>query len=130
MVFFVTVTVFQGTEPAQGKGSGSSSSPGNTSNRDPNFRKKLIKETGQNPPNADAHHNLPVKLAEWLKSIGLDVNKIDFGSWFDRVSHKGTNSEFIKDWESFKEMNIDATADRILNFARDLAMKYGVKPRF
>lgn len=49
------------------------------------------------------YHNLPVKEADWLKSRGLDVNNTDFGSWFDRASHQGTNSEFLKDWSSFRD---------------------------
>ncbi len=107
-------------------GGGNSSSSG----RDPNFRKKLAKDTGQNPSNADAHHNLPVQFSNFFDSKGINLNNTTFGSWVDRVQHSGMSNEFNQDWASYIRNNSTASTEEILNFARDLASKYGVDANF
>ena len=98
--------------------------------RDPKFRQNLAGRTGENPPDADAHHNLPVKLGEFFKKAGIDFQNSKFGSWVDRVQHQGMSKEFQADWESFAEINPNASKSKILDFARALADKYGVTSDF
>jgi hypothetical protein len=98
--------------------------------RDPNFRKNLADRTGINHENHDAHHNLPVKLNEYFNKAKIKYQNPKFGSWVERNIHQGMNKEFQTDWEAFAEQNPDASAKKIIDFARNLAKKYGVATDF
>jgi RHS repeat-associated protein len=98
--------------------------------RDPSFRKNLADRTGNNPDNYDAHHNLPVKLHEYFTKAKINYQNSKFGSWVERNMHQGMNKEFQSDWEAFAEQNPDSSPIKIIDFARDLAKKYGVDTDF
>ena len=98
-----------------------------------NFRKNLTKLIGDAPSwmkKAEAHHVLPQKFSKWFADRGINIHDPRFGSWVDKASHNKWSYEYNKKWEDFRNKNYYASPDEIVNFAKELAKKYGFDVNF
>lgn len=78
----------------------------------------------------EAHHVLPQKFSKWFADKGLNIHDPRFCSWVDKASHNKWSYEYNKKWEDFRNKNYYASPDEIVNFAKELAKKYGFDVNF
>jgi RHS repeat-associated protein len=94
------------------------------------IRQPLGKLTGKIPKGAHAHHALPQKFAEKFDNAGLKINDPKYGSWWEAEDHLEKAYEYNKAWEKFFKSHGDPDPGQILDFARELAKKYGLEIHF
>lgn len=94
-----------------------------------NFRKNLSKLTGSIPENAQAHHVLPQKFETFFSKVGINIHDPKFGAWWEKSDHLKSSSKYNKEWETFIESG-EKTADKVLDFAREIADDYGLDTNF
>jgi len=92
-----------------------------------NFRHNLQQLTGQTGANMQAHHVLPQadRFAHHFNRAGLNIHEPRFGSWVETRAHQQWSHQYNAKWDSFFLNNPNASADAILDFARELSQIYG-----
>ena len=85
-----------------------------------NFRKNLIKLTGENPSIKQAHHIFPHAFKEQFKKAGIDVNNPAFGAWLDAKKHNKHAYWYNKEWQDYLSTHPEATKDEYFEQAKIL----------
>jgi hypothetical protein len=80
------------------------------------------------PEDAHAHHVFPQALAEKFQKVGINVHDPRFGAWWDRSSHLKKAYEYTQQWEEF--LSTSPTFEQVLQFGRELAIKYGFQVNY
>jgi hypothetical protein len=93
-----------------------------------NFRENLARLTGKMPEGAHAHHVFPQVLAKKFQKAGINVHDPRFGTWWEQSSHLRNSAEYLKRWKEFLEN--DHTFEEILQFGREMGVKYGFQVNF
>ena len=89
-----------------------------------NFRKNLIRLTGVDPKDAQAHHILPVKFENIFNNADINIHDPQYGAWFETKKHQHSSYAYNKEWEQFLTNN-EHSKESILDKAKELAKKYG-----
>jgi RHS repeat-associated protein len=90
-----------------------------------NFRANLIKLTGSNPRDAQAHHVFVQKFESQFAAKGINIHDPRYGAWWNTAAHQSKSLEYERKWETFLATN--PTADQILQYGKILAWKYDLK---
>ena len=88
------------------------------------FRNNLQKATGQNGEGQHAHHVYPKSMAPDFKKIGIEVNDVDNGAWWEAHSHLQNSYEYNQWWKAFFTLD-DVTAADARALAGFLARLFG-----
>ena len=59
-----------------------------------------------------------------FKKYDIDIHDPKYGAWVDSSIHRSFSYEYNQDWYYFFKYEPNITVEKILAFARDLAMKY------
>lgn len=89
-----------------------------------NFRKNLIRLTGVDPKDAQAHHIFPQKFETIFNKAGIDIHDPQYGAWFETKKHQHSSYAYNKEWIKFFTGK-DLSKEEILDKAKELAKKYG-----
>ena len=95
-----------------------------------NFRVNLQRLTKQTGIGMEAHHVLPQKFFDQFYAVDIDIHNPIFGAWVDVKQHHIWSYAYNQDWKNFFLQNENYTADQVLDFARELAEKYGFELLF
>jgi RHS repeat-associated protein len=94
------------------------------------FRENLLSIYGLTKDAAkglEAHHMLPQKFLKFFSGKGININDPKFGVLLDKTTHSKDAYAFNKDWESWiGKYGENASVEDILNYAKELAYKYGI----
>ncbi len=95
-----------------------------------NFRANLAKLTGKNPDDAQAHHIFPQQLEDKFSARGIDIHDPRYGAWWAKTDHLRKALEYNERWKRFMGTIPPPTAEKILQFGRDIARSYGLEIHF
>jgi RHS repeat-associated protein len=90
-----------------------------------NFRANLVKLTGSNPRDAQAHHVFVQKFESQFAAKGINIHDPRYGAWWNTATHQAKSLEYERKWETFLATN--PTADQIMQYGKILAWKYDLK---
>ncbi|HHV53887.1 MAG TPA: hypothetical protein GXX55_00300 [Firmicutes bacterium] len=93
-----------------------------------NFRDNLSILTGRagkEIADLEAHHVLPKVLADRFAKVGLDVNHPILGDWVKKGGYQQWSKSYQKEWEQFFRDIKNPTREKVFDYARQLARKYG-----
>ena len=96
--------------------------------RSGSFRDKLTGLTKKNPIGKMAHHVIPnaFKWTIWRMSRGqINVDDPKYGSWWKSTDHLTHARQYNLEWAKWLARNKKAGTKQILDFAREIAHKYG-----
>ncbi len=97
--------------------------------RGTSFRSDLIALTGENPGKlAQAHHVFPNKFGQLFLDAGIDVNRAEYGAWWETGDHLAKARGYNLRWGEFFKGS--PTRDEILDYGRELAGSYGFKVNY
>ena len=94
------------------------------------FRENLQILTGITGEGMQAHHVLPVHFIEKFTTAGINIHDPMYGAWVDSSVHLSFSYDYSAEWEAFFSQYANPTQVQILDFARELAQKYGVEIYF
>lgn len=66
-----------------------------------NYRKNLVKKTGINPKDAQAHHDIPQKYRKLMAKYGINVDDPKYLRWWQKSTHQKYARQFNDHWKSF-----------------------------
>ena len=88
------------------------------------LRSNLIKATGIDPKDMDAHHMLPQKFKDKIEEASIDINNPQYGIWLEKRLHSKRSYKYNKNWEEFftkyKKINSKPTAEEIITFMKQV----------
>ena len=88
------------------------------------LRNNLIKATGIDPKDMDAHHMLPQKFKDKIEEASIDINNPQYGIWLEKRLHSKKSHKYNKNWEEFftkyKKINRKPTAEEIITFMKQV----------
>ena len=89
-----------------------------------NLRKNMIRLTGENPANMQAHHIFPQKFKDifWDK-YHININDPHYGVWLDTHKHLSGAKAYNKEWKKFLSDHPNASVEDVMKFAEDLMAK-------
>lgn len=97
-----------------------------------NFRENLRRLTGSTSEQIrgiEAHHVLPDEFVDEFSKMGINIHDPKFGSWVEQRAHRSWSYEYNRLWERFfqrfKEQGVEPTNRQMLEFAQQLAERYG-----
>jgi RHS repeat-associated protein len=97
--------------------------------RSSGFRSALVRLTGENPGlAAQAHHVFPNKFGQQFLNAGIDVNRAEYGAWWQTSSHLSNAREYNALWKEF--MRDNPSRESILDYGHALGDQYGFKVNF
>ena len=89
-----------------------------------NFRKYLVKLTGIDPKDAQAHHIFPRKFENNFNNLGINIHEPQYGTWWETKDHQHFKNKYNDKWgEFFKDEN--NTKEDAFNKVKELAQEYG-----
>jgi hypothetical protein len=65
-----------------------------------------------------------------FEGVEIDVNNLQYGTWWDSKEHRSKSYEYNQRWSDFIESNPHASKEDVLGFGRDLAHEYGLDTNF
>ena len=102
--------------------------------RSTSFRKNLAKLTGILPTNAHAHHVFCVQFEKEFTKMGINIHQAKYGAWWSTnlgaAGHQQKSKEYARKWIEFFQENPNATAEKALARARELAKEFGFEIKF
>ena len=90
-----------------------------------NFRKNLIKYSGETGENLEAHHVFPVKYEAKFKELGINIHDPQYGAWVDPSLHRHWSYAYNQEWNSFFNSEIAPSKEGAFALAKQLSEKYG-----
>ena len=88
------------------------------------YRNNLQNFTGFDGEGYDAHHIYPYSMAEDFWQIGIDVNKPQYGAWWESNNHRQNSYEYNLWWKAFFSIS-GVTAGDACALAEFLAELFG-----
>ena len=70
----------------------------------------------------------PRVLADKFQKAGINIHDPRFGVWWERSSHLKNAAEYLRRWQEF--FTHEPTLEQILQFGRELGVKYGFQVNF
>ena len=96
-----------------------------------NYRKNLMKFTGERPPsNIEAHHVFSQKQRGFFLSKGINIDDPQYCTWWERSTHRSAASGYNNQWSEFRTRSPNATVEEIFQFGRELISGYGIKTNY
>ena len=91
-----------------------------------NFRENLVRATGMNPKEMDAHHSIPKanRFQKYYDQAGININKPKYGTWIELHTHRSTARKYNDDWDVFFENTPNASKEEIENYAKKLMKSF------
>jgi RHS repeat-associated protein len=98
-----------------------------TAARNGSARSGLARLTGLIPKGAQAHHNFPVKFADFFASKGVNINDPRFMTWWKSTEHLKNARAFSTDWADWiAQYGQSATYAEVMDAGAKIASKYGI----
>lgn len=97
-----------------------------------NIRENLVRYTGKNPKDSQAHHLLPDHFKEkFNKALGENEhNNPIYASWVKIGKHQADRVAYDKEWEVFFDKTPFPDKKDVLELAKELAFKYKYETNF
>ena len=92
------------------------------------LRRGLVQISGGAVEGAHAHHVFPHALRDRFKQFGIDVNRGEYGAWWEASDHLSKAAEYQRRWEMFLATN--PSRSDVLEFGQNLARSYGLRTHF
>jgi hypothetical protein len=83
----------------------------------------------------EVHHVLPNEFADKFSKVGFEsIHDPKFGTWVGQGPHRGWSYQYNREWERFfqifEQQSMMPTTPQILEFAQQLAERYGFNVNF